>query len=43
MDAIDGYLLIPPDEVPWLIVGAPEQELTPEQRGDMSLFYPVDP
>jgi mannose-6-phosphate isomerase-like protein (cupin superfamily) len=31
------------DEVLWLIVGAPEQELTPEQRGDMSLFYPVDP
>lgn len=31
------------DEVLWLIVGAPEQELTAEQRGDMRLFYPVDP
>ena len=31
------------DEVLWLVVGAPEQELMPEQRGDMSLFYPVDP
>jgi len=31
------------DEVLWLIVGAPEAELTPEQRGDMRLFYPVDP
>lgn len=31
------------DEVLWLIVGAPEQELMPEQRGDMRLFYPVDP
>jgi mannose-6-phosphate isomerase-like protein (cupin superfamily) len=31
------------DEVLWLIVGAPQQELTPEERGDMRLFYPVDP
>jgi mannose-6-phosphate isomerase-like protein (cupin superfamily) len=31
------------NEVLWLIVGAPEQELMPEQRGDMRLFYPVDP
>jgi len=31
------------DDVLWLIVGAPESELAPEQRGDMSLFYPVDP
>src|ERR1700678_4303253 len=31
------------DEVLWLIIGAPQQELTPEQRGDMRLFYPVDP
>jgi mannose-6-phosphate isomerase-like protein (cupin superfamily) len=30
-------------EVLWLIVGAPEAELEPGQKGDMSLFYPVDP
>jgi mannose-6-phosphate isomerase-like protein (cupin superfamily) len=30
-------------EVLWLIVGAPEAELEPNQQGDMSLFYPVDP
>ena len=30
-------------EVLWLIVGAPEAELEPNQRSDMSLFYPVDP
>jgi mannose-6-phosphate isomerase-like protein (cupin superfamily) len=28
-------------EVLWLIVSAPELE--PHQKGDMSLFYPVDP
>jgi mannose-6-phosphate isomerase-like protein (cupin superfamily) len=30
-------------EVLWLIVGAPEAELEPHERGDMSLYYPVDP
>ncbi|HXI85637.1 MAG TPA: cupin domain-containing protein [Verrucomicrobiae bacterium] len=30
-------------EVLWLIVGAPEAELEPNQQRDMSLFYPVDP
>ena len=27
----------------WLIVGAPEAELEPHERGNMNLFYPVDP
>ena len=27
----------------WLIVGAPEAELEPQEQGNMSLFYPVDP
>ncbi|HTT55846.1 MAG TPA: cupin domain-containing protein [Opitutaceae bacterium] len=27
----------------WLIVGAPEAELEPSERGKMSLFYPTDP
>jgi len=30
-------------EVLWLIVGAPEVELEPHEKGDMSLFYPTDP
>jgi len=30
-------------DVLWLIVGAPDAELEPHQKGDMSLFYPVDP
>ncbi|WP_009959678.1 cupin domain-containing protein [Verrucomicrobium spinosum] len=31
------------EEVLWLIVGAPELELEPDQVGDMSLYYPVEP
>ncbi|HTL67569.1 MAG TPA: cupin domain-containing protein [Lacunisphaera sp.] len=27
----------------WLIVGAPERELEPNEKGNMKLFYPVDP
>ena len=27
----------------WLIVGAPEAELEPHERGNMNLFYPADP
>ena len=30
-------------DVLWLMVGAPEAELEPHERGDASLFYPVDP
>lgn len=30
-------------EALWLIVGAPEAELEPDEVGNMSLFYPVDP
>lgn len=30
-------------ETLWLIVGAPEAELEPHQKGDMSLYYPTDP
>jgi len=30
-------------DVLWLIVGAPEAELEPDQQGDMSLYYPEDP
>ena len=30
-------------EVLWLIVGAPEAELEPDEVGEMSLYYPVDP
>jgi mannose-6-phosphate isomerase-like protein (cupin superfamily) len=30
-------------EVLWLIVGAPEAELEPNELSNMSLFYPVDP
>ena len=30
-------------ETLWLIVGAPEAELEPHERGDMSLYYPTDP
>jgi mannose-6-phosphate isomerase-like protein (cupin superfamily) len=30
-------------EVLWLIVSAPDAELGPHQKGDMSLFYPTDP
>ncbi len=30
-------------ETLWLIIGAPEAELEPHERSDMSLFYPVDP
>ena len=32
-----------PHESLWLIVGAPEAELEPHERGNLSLFYPVDP
>ena len=32
-----------PNEVLWLIVGAPEAELEPHELSDKSLFYPVDP
>ena len=31
------------NEVLWLIIGAPEVELKPHERSDMSRFYPVDP
>lgn len=27
----------------WLIVGAPEAEMTPEELADKSLYYPTDP
>ncbi|HVT71724.1 MAG TPA: cupin domain-containing protein [Lacunisphaera sp.] len=27
----------------WLIIGAPEQELEPHEKGNMKLFYPVEP
>lgn len=30
-------------DVLWLIVGAPEAELEPHEKGNMSLYYPVDP
>lgn len=30
-------------EVLWLIVGAPEAEFEPHQKGDMSLIYPLPP
>jgi mannose-6-phosphate isomerase-like protein (cupin superfamily) len=30
-------------ETLWLIVGAPEAELEPHEKGNMSLYYPVDP
>ena len=30
-------------ETLWLIVGAPDAELEPNERMDMSRFYPVDP
>jgi mannose-6-phosphate isomerase-like protein (cupin superfamily) len=30
-------------EVLWLIVGAPEAELEAHEKGNMSLFYPVEP
>ena len=30
-------------EVPWLIVGAPDAELESHEKGNMSLFWPVDP
>jgi mannose-6-phosphate isomerase-like protein (cupin superfamily) len=30
-------------EVLWLIVSAPDAELEPHEKGDMGLFYPVDP
>lgn len=30
-------------ETLWLIVGAPEKELLPEEEGDLSLYYPSDP
>ena len=30
-------------EVLWLIVGAPDAELEPHEKGDMKLFWPVDP
>jgi mannose-6-phosphate isomerase-like protein (cupin superfamily) len=30
-------------DVLWLIVGAPEAEFEPQEVGDMSLIYPVDP
>jgi mannose-6-phosphate isomerase-like protein (cupin superfamily) len=31
------------EEVLWLIVGAPEQELDPGEKLDEKLLYPVDP
>lgn len=30
-------------ETLWLIVGAPEAEQEPHQKGDMTLYYPTDP
>lgn len=30
-------------EVLWLVIGAPEAELEPHEKGNMSLFYPGDP
>ena len=27
----------------WLVIGAPEAELHPQERGNMALFYPEDP
>lgn len=30
-------------EVLWLIVGAPERELEAHEKGNMNLFYPVEP
>ncbi|HRE83245.1 MAG TPA: cupin domain-containing protein [Opitutaceae bacterium] len=30
-------------EVLWLIVGAPDAELEPHEKGNMSLYYPVSP
>jgi mannose-6-phosphate isomerase-like protein (cupin superfamily) len=30
-------------EVLWLIIGAPNAELEPQEEGDLSLFYPVEP
>ena len=30
-------------EVLWLIVGAPEKEFEPDEVGNMSLTYPVEP
>ena len=30
-------------EVLWLIVGAPEAEFEPHEKGNMSLIYPVEP
>lgn len=32
-----------PAETLWLIVGAPDAELEPHEKGNMSLFYPSDP
>ena len=31
------------EDVLWLITGAPEAELDPGQKGDLSIFYPEDP
>ena len=31
------------DDALWLIVGAPDAELEPGEKGNMSLFYPVAP
>src|SRR4051812_37943845 len=30
-------------ETLWLIVGAPDAELEPHEKGNMALFYPTDP
>ncbi len=30
-------------ETLWLIIGAPEAELEPKEKGNMKLFYPTDP
>lgn len=30
-------------ETLWLIVGAPEAELEPHEKGNLSLYYPTDP
>jgi mannose-6-phosphate isomerase-like protein (cupin superfamily) len=31
------------EEALWLIVGAPDAELEPQEKGNMALYYPVDP
>lgn len=31
------------EETLWLIVGAPDAELEPHEKGNLSLYYPTDP